>query len=108
MLFRSVSALKTRTARYFSGSRAALTGVASAEGLAIATVGDVLALTVEFVFVFVSDRWQALPATPSKLISKREVTRTGVKNLDPVRAARRVSYAAVFINFSEEFERRLS
>src|SRR6185436_5117232 len=70
----SVSALKTRTARYFSGSRAALTVDASGEGLAVTIVGEVLALADVFVFV-VSDLWQALRASPSKLTSSNEANR---------------------------------
>ena len=101
----SVSALKTRTARYFSGSRAALVGVGDAAGLASA-IGELLALVARLVFVLVSDRWQALRARQSRLISKREVKRMGIENLELSRAVRTVLQAAVFISFSEELERR--
>src|SRR5258705_10143942 len=100
----SVSALKTRTARYFSGSRAALVGVGDAVGLAIAIIGELLALVARLVLV--SDRWQAFRARQSRLISKIEVKRIGVENLELSRAVRTVVQAAVFISFSEEFERR--
>jgi hypothetical protein len=100
----SVSALKTRTARYFSGSRAALVGVGDAVGLASAIVGELLALVARLVFV--SDRWQAFRARQSRLISKIEVKRIGVENLELSRAVRTVVQAAVVIGFSEELERR--
>jgi hypothetical protein len=100
----SVSALKTSTARYFSGSRAALVGVGDAVGLASA-IGELLALVVRLVFVLVSDRWQALRARQNRLISKSEV-KPEVENLELSRAVRTVLRAAVFISFSEELERQ--
>ena len=74
-------------------------------GLASA-IGELLALVARLVFVLVSDRWQALRARQSRLISKREVKRIGVENLELSRAVRTVLQAAVFISFSEELERR--
>jgi len=67
----SVSALKTRTARYFSGSRAALVGVGEAVGLARAIAGELLLLIARLVFVLVSERWQALRARQSRQISEK-------------------------------------
>ena len=102
----SVSALKARIARYFSGSRAALVGVGDVNGLA-EIGGEVLAFA-RLVFVFVSDRWQAPAARHSMVTSKStksEARRTGFRNLEPDRAVRPVWQAAVFISFSEELER---
>jgi hypothetical protein len=98
----SVSALKTRVARYFSGSRAALVGVGDAAGLAN-VIGELLALVARLVFVLVSDRWQALRAKQSRLISSREVKPNGVENLEGG-AVQTVLREAVFISFSEELE----
>jgi hypothetical protein len=100
----SVSAVKTRTARYFSGSRAALIGVGSTEGLAVAIAGDVLAL--DDGFVLVSDRWHAPNTSDSEQAAKRKINCFVFETFDSGRNARPVLQTAVFIRFSEEFERR--
>jgi hypothetical protein len=101
----SVSALKISIARYFSGSRAALT-VGSNEGLAVAGAGELLALADVLVFVAVSDRWQALTVRHNKPQMKMTVNRLVFGTIDSDRAARSVLQTAVFISFSEEFERQ--
>ena len=67
----SVSALNTKVARYFSGSRAVIAEIDPGEGLIFAFAEIVF----EFVtrFVFGSAFWQALLANARKQIARRVI-----------------------------------
>src|SRR6185295_17060917 len=62
----------TSVARYLSGSRAALRVAGVGERLAFAFADEVLALALAFEFV--SARWHALPARPSRATSKTDTS----------------------------------
>src|ERR1051325_5741791 len=96
----SVSALKTKVARYFSGSRAAITEAVSGVRFAFAFVATLFALTVTLLFALLSDRWQALP-TKHKTHTKNHAVNFLEKTVVANRTARPGLKAVVFITFSE-------
>jgi hypothetical protein len=73
--------------------------VSSGDGLAIATLAEALAFAV-FEFVLVSALWQALRASPTKLIKNNKANRFVFVVPDTVRAAQFGVKAAVFIMIS--------
>src|SRR4029079_10688433 len=96
----SVSALKTSVARYFSGSRAAITDSASGVRFALAFVMSVFAFDVTLLFALLSERWQALP-TKHKTHTKNHAVNFPEKTGLTTGSARLGFKAVVFITFSE-------
>jgi len=86
LLSASVSALNTKVARYFSGSRAAITETDAGDALGLTVA---LALVVRFAFAFESVFWQAVFAKAIKPMARIKIDMGVLK-------------CAVFILVSEE------